>query len=143
MSEYLREISVRFAHCDPAARVFHARYFEMINSLVEDWFEDGLEASFPGLLYHRGIVTPTVHFTVDFPAASRFGDRMTYRLRVAKIGRSSCELEIDASCQGEMRLRAKQVLVFLDQKTQRATEIPVDVEKRMRLFLKDSEAAAD
>jgi 4-hydroxybenzoyl-CoA thioesterase len=141
MSVFLREISVRFAYCDPAARVFHARYFEMINSLVEDWFEDGLEASFPGLLYHRGIVTPTVHFTVDFPAASRFGDRMTYLLRVVKIGTSSCELEIEASCQGELRMRAKQILVFLDQKTQRATEIPVDIAKRMRHYLKEPAAA--
>ena len=43
----------------------------------------------------------------------------------------------EASCQGETRLRAKQVLVFLDQKTQRATEIPMDVAKRMRHYLKE------
>jgi acyl-CoA thioesterase FadM len=53
MAAYQREIPVRFGHCDPATFVFYPRYFEMINSFVEDWFEDGLEASFPGLCTTR------------------------------------------------------------------------------------------
>ena len=53
MTAYQREVLVRFAHCDPGGIVFYARYFEMINGVVEDWFEDALEASFSGLLYHR------------------------------------------------------------------------------------------
>ena len=80
MAAYQREIPVRFGHCDPATFVFYPRYFEMINSFVEDWFEDGLEASFPGLLYHKGLLAPTVHFTIDFPRPSRFGDRLTFKL---------------------------------------------------------------
>ncbi len=80
MPAFQREIPVRFGHCDPATIVFYPRYFEMISSLVEDWFQDGLEASAPGLMYHRGIVTPTVHFTVDFLNAAWFGDRLTFNL---------------------------------------------------------------
>ena len=134
MAAYQREIPVRFGHCDPATFVFYPRYFEMINSFVEDWFEDGLEASFPGLMYHKGILAPTVHFTIDFPKPSRFGDRLTFRLEVAKIGKTSCTLHVEASCQGEIRITAQQVLVFMEQAKRTAVPIPLDIAKRMRRF---------
>jgi 4-hydroxybenzoyl-CoA thioesterase len=135
MTAYQQEVSVRFGHCDPAAMVFYPRYFEMINSFVEDWFEDGLEASFPGLLYHKGIVAPTVHFTVDFTRASRFGDRLTFQLVVAKIGRTSVTLGIEASCQGESRMSVHQVLVFMEQAKRVPVPIPVDIARRMERFM--------
>jgi 4-hydroxybenzoyl-CoA thioesterase len=134
MAAFQREIPVRFGHCDPATFVFYPRYFEMINSFVEDWFEDGLEASFPGLMHHKGIVAPTVHFTIDFPNPSKFGDRLTFKLEVEKIGRSSCELAIEASCQGKLRLQARQILVFMDCVKRTALPIPVDVAKRLQRF---------
>jgi len=119
MAAYQREIPVRFGHCD---------------SFVEDWFEDGLEASFPGLMYHKGILAPTVHFTIDFPKPSRFGDRLTFRLEVVKIGKTSCTLNVEASCQGEIRIAARQVLVFMEQAKRTAVPIPIDIAKRMRRF---------
>lgn len=137
MAAYQQEISVRFGHCDPAAIVFYPRYFEMINSFVEDWFEDGLEASFPGLLYHKGIVAPTVHFTTEFPRPSRFGDRLTFQLEVEKIGKTSCTVQIRASCHGEARMTARQVLVFIDQARQVPVAIPLDIAKRMKRFAVD------
>jgi 4-hydroxybenzoyl-CoA thioesterase len=66
MAAFQREILVRFGHCDAAGWVFYPRYFEMVSDFVEDWFEDGLEASAPGLFHHKQILTPSVHFTVDF-----------------------------------------------------------------------------
>jgi hypothetical protein len=47
MAAFQREILVRFGHCDAAGWVFYPRYFEMVSDFVEDWFEDGLEASAP------------------------------------------------------------------------------------------------
>ena len=69
MSAFQREVLVRFGHCDAAGWVFYPRYFEMISDFVEDWFEDGLAASAPGLFHHKQIFTPSVHFTVDFRQA--------------------------------------------------------------------------
>jgi 4-hydroxybenzoyl-CoA thioesterase len=134
MTAFQREVPVRFGACDPATFVYYPRYFEMINAFVEDWFEDGLEASFPGLLYHKGILAPTVHFTIDFPRPSRFGDRLTFKLVVQKIGNSSCAIQIEASCQGEVRVIAQQMLVFMDATRRRPVPIPVDIAKRMRHF---------
>jgi 4-hydroxybenzoyl-CoA thioesterase len=141
MAAFQREVQVRFGACDPATFVYYPRYFEMINSFVEDWFEDGLEASFPGLMYHKGILAPTVHFTIDFPRPSRFGDRLTFTLEVTKIGRSSCELLVQASSQGEVRVAARQVLVFMDATKRSSVAIPLDIAKRMKHFLVSESAS--
>jgi 4-hydroxybenzoyl-CoA thioesterase len=134
MAAFQREILVRFGHCDAAGWVFYPRYFEMVSDFVEDWFEDGLEASAPGLFHHKQILTPSVHFTVDFEKPTRYGDRLTFNLWAMKVGRTSCELRIEASLGGELRMRVKQVLVFISAKTARATNIPPELVSRMHRF---------
>jgi 4-hydroxybenzoyl-CoA thioesterase len=141
MSAFQREILVRFSHCDAAGWVFYPRYFEMISDFVEDWFEDGLLASAPGLFHHKQVLTPSVHFTVDFLKPSRYGQRLTFNLWTVKLGRSSCELRIEASHQGDLRMRVKQVLVFIEAAQQRATPIPPELIARMERFAIEPAAA--
>ena len=138
MSAFQREILVRFGHCDAAGWVFYPRYFEMISDFVEDWFEDGLAASAPGLFHHKQILTPSVHFTVDFVKPTRYGDRLTFFLWTTRIGKTSCDLRIEASHQGELRMRVKQVLVFISATTSRSTPIPPELVSRMHRFEDDS-----
>jgi 4-hydroxybenzoyl-CoA thioesterase len=139
MAAFQREILVRFGHCDAAGWVFYPRYFEMISDFVEDWFEDGLAASAPGLFHHKQILTPSVHFTVDFLKPTRYGERLTFNLWTKKLGRTSCELRIEASHQGELRMRAQQILVFISAATARATAIPPELLSRMHRFAVDAE----
>src|ERR1700716_304712 len=139
MSAFQREILVRFGHCDAAGWVFYPRYFEMISDFVEDWFEDGLAASAPGLFHHKQILTPSVHFTVDFVKPTRYGDRLTFFLWTTRIGKTSCELRIEASHQGELRMRVKQVLVFISASTSRSTAIPPELVSRMHRFAVETE----
>jgi 4-hydroxybenzoyl-CoA thioesterase len=142
MATFQTEVPVRFGHCDPAGIVYYPRYFDMINDVVEDWFEDGIGTSFPGLMYHQGLTTPTVHFNVDFSAESRFGDRLTYRLNVKKVGKTSVETYIEASCQGTVRLKVKQVLVFIDIKTRKPTKIPDELHRKISRYKFDEESTA-
>jgi 4-hydroxybenzoyl-CoA thioesterase len=134
MPSFQREVLVRFGHCDAAGWVFYPRYFEMISDFVEDWFEDGLSASAPGLFHHKQLLTPSVHFTVDFQKPTRYGDRLTFTLWTKKIGRSSCDLLIEASFHGELRMRVQQTLVFISAATSRATPIPPEIVSRMQRF---------
>ena len=134
MSAFQREVLVRFGHCDAAGWVFYPRYFEMISDFVEDWFEDGLSASAPGLFHHKQLLTPSVHFTVDFHKPTQYGERLTFNLWAVKVGRTSCEVRIEASHQGELRMRVKQVLVFISAQRARATPIPPEIISRMHRF---------
>ena len=142
MSAFQREILVRFGHCDAAGWVFYPRYFEMISDFVEDWFEDGLAASAPGLFHHKQILTPSVHFTVDFIKPTRYGERLTFNLWAVKARTTSCELRIEASHQGELRMRAKQVLVFISAASARATPIPPEIISRIQRFAVEAGPAA-
>ena len=141
MSAYQREVLVRFAHCDPAGIVFYARYFEMINGVVEDWFEDALETSFSGLLFHRNLATPTVHFNVDFTGRSVMGDRLTFETTVTRFGTSSFDLKHDVSCQGELRMRVHQTLLFTDANANSSHPIPEDLKRRMERYYVPEKAA--
>ena len=112
MSAFQREILVRFGHCDAAGWVFYPRYFEMISDFVEDWFEDGLEASAPGLFHHKQILTPSVHFTVDFEKPTRYGDRATARATaippelVSRMHRFAVQVEQSPPKRRRSRIRA-------------------------------------
>ncbi len=105
---YRRVIPIEFCHCDPAGIVFYPRYFEMINSVIENFFLEELDYSFARVVA-GGCGVPTVHAEVDFRAPSRLGDRVEWRLEIAELGRSSVRFRLAA----EDRLSAEMVLVWL------------------------------
>jgi 4-hydroxybenzoyl-CoA thioesterase len=110
MASFEREIVVRMQHVDAAGIVFYPRYFEMVVQLIEDWFADGLGVDFHALHAVRGVGVPTVHVDIEFRRPSRLGDRLRFSLALLKLKRTSLMLGIGASCQGEKRLRLRQVL---------------------------------
>jgi acyl-CoA thioesterase FadM len=63
-------------------------------------------------------------------------------LWAVKVGRASCELRIEASLGGELRMRVKQVLVFISVSTSRATEIPPELVSRIHRFMVDAAPAS-
>jgi 4-hydroxybenzoyl-CoA thioesterase len=54
--------------------------------------------------------TPTVHLTCNFSKPSFFGDMLTFRLIVTKVGRSSVTIEHTVSCGDQLRWSGHQVL---------------------------------
>ena len=105
---------VRFQHCDPAGIVFYPRYFEMINSVVEDWFEEVVGRDFRQLHVTAGTSVPTAALETRFDAPSRLGEQLCFRLIPVKVGRTSLTLQITAHCGGERRLISDTTLVFVD-----------------------------
>ncbi len=129
------EITVRFAHVDAAGIVFYPRYLEMVNETVERWFEEALGVSFRELHLKRRHGTPTKHIAVDFLKPSRLGDKLTFSLRVAKIGRSSFDLEIDCACGGEARFKAAITLVYTAVDPLAPAPLPDDLRQSMMAFV--------
>ncbi|MBF57512.1 acyl-CoA thioesterase [Halomonas sp. FeN2] len=105
---------VRFQHCDPAGIVFYPRYFEMINSVVEDWFEEIVQSDFNQLHVESGTGVPTAAIDTQFHAPSRLGERLTFELAVQTVGRSSLTLQITAYCGEQKRLTSNSTLVYVD-----------------------------
>jgi 4-hydroxybenzoyl-CoA thioesterase len=110
--EFTLQQKVRFQHCDPAGIVFYPRYFEMINTTVEEWFAQRLGIPFETLHGSLRAAVPTVSVTVNFHAPSRHGDVLEFQLRPTRIGRSTVALSIEAYCGAERRLSMESTLVF-------------------------------
>ncbi len=124
---YVTHAQVRFAHVDPAGIVFYPRYFEMLNGALEDYFADVVGTDFARMHIRRRIGVPTVKLESEFVAVSRLGDHLDFTVHVERVGRSSAELDIAARCAGELRFRARLVIVCMDLDAGRAFAWPDDL----------------
>ncbi|MEJ6006713.1 thioesterase family protein [Paucibacter sp. AS339] len=130
---YQRQQLVRFGHCDPAGIVFYPRYFEMLNALVEDWFTEGLGVDYAQLLGPRRVGMPTVHLASEFKRVSRMGERLTQRVAIRKLGRTSLTLNVhfDGPAHSPQlddgRVAFEQVLVCTSLDTHKSEPFPQDL----------------
>ena len=90
---FIKQEKIRFKHVDYAGIVFYPRFLEMLNDLVEDWFEEALERPFSKMHETNGI--PTVDLKVQFKNAARLGENLTKKLWVKELKNSSliCSFE--------------------------------------------------
>ncbi len=84
---FTKKEKIRFKHVDYAGIVFYPRFLEMLNDLVEDWFEEALDRPFSKIHETNGI--PTVDLKVQFKKAARLGEVLTKSLWVKNIGDAS------------------------------------------------------
>lgn len=85
-----------FQHCDPAGIVFYPRYFEMLNWMVERFFDEAVGWPFSQMhsLDRRGI--PAVSVSAEFRSPARLGDVLDWQLTVRSVGRASAAIDLTA-----------------------------------------------
>ena len=111
---YVIDRKVEFQHCDPAGIVFFPRYFEMLNSVIEEWFDTKLDYSFQAMHMRDGKGVPTAEISTKFVLPSRLGDVLNFCIDIKKAGSSSLEIEVEIHCKNTRRVQIKQILVFID-----------------------------
>ncbi len=84
---FTKQEKIRFKHIDYAGIVFYPRFLEMLNDLVEDWFEEALERPFSKMHQTNGI--PTVDLKVQFKNPARIGEILIKKLWVSQLKTSS------------------------------------------------------
>ncbi len=129
---FVRQVPIRFSHCDPAGIVFFPQYLVMFNQLVEDWFNEGLRVPYAQMIEHRRIGLPIVRLECDFKSVSRMGDLVSMSLAVERAGVRSLGLALECRGGGALRVASRQVLVFTDLATHRSIEMPGDVRSRLQ-----------
>ncbi|RXR18978.1 acyl-CoA thioesterase [Flavobacterium amnicola] len=87
MKYFIKEQKIKFKHIDYAGIVFYPRFLEMLNDLVEDWFEEALDRPFHKMHQSNGI--PTVDLKVQFKKAARLGETIIKELWVKELRSSS------------------------------------------------------
>ncbi len=114
MAAFRYPIRVMFQHCDPAGIVFYPRYFEMINEVVETFFDEAVGWSFRQMHGVERIGVPMGRITTEFRAASRLGDVLDWTFVVTRVGGASLDFDLRAACDGEARLDTTGTLVLVD-----------------------------
>jgi 4-hydroxybenzoyl-CoA thioesterase len=111
---YERLIQIEFNHCDPAGIVFYPRYFEMVNSVIENFFADVVGRSFAQM--HNGAENgvPTVAIETSFQRPSRLGDKVLFSLKIEKIGGSSLQMLIEGRGPEGPRLTVRITVAWID-----------------------------
>ncbi len=135
-STFTRERTIRFSDCDPAGIVFYPQYFVMFNGLVEDWFNDALNISYPSLIMVRRMGLPTVHLDANFRSISKMGDRICMRLAVERMGGKSIRLHLQClnADDGQLRMETKLTMVTTSLETHQAITIPDDIRQAIAVF---------
>ena len=133
---YERLIQIEFNHCDPAGIVFYPRYFEMVNSVVENFFADVVGRSFAQMHLGQGNGAPTVRIEAEFVAPSRLGEKVLFTLEIVKLGGASAEFSIRALLGEEERMRLRLTLVWIE--GGRAAPWPDEMRARMVTFMEEA-----
>ena len=104
--QFIKQEKVRFQHIDYAGIVFYPRFLEMLNGLVEDWFEEALDRPFSKMHDPRQSRTgqgqtngiPTVDLKIQFKNAARLGEILTKKIWVKELKNSSiiCGFEFES-----------------------------------------------
>jgi len=110
---YTRPIRIEFNHCDPAGIVFYPRYFEMTNSVAENFFRDVARHPYEAMM-QNGQGVPTARIEVNFRAPSRLGEVLDWSLEILRLGGSAIDMRIEANGAGIHRLTADLTLVQVD-----------------------------
>ncbi len=131
---FVKQEKIRFQHVDYAGIVFYPRFLEMLNCLVEDWFEEALGRPFSQMHETNGI--PTVDLKVQFKKAARLGEILTKKLWVKKLGGASilCGFSFE-DAQGSVCLEGEVTLVNVtindDRKDIKATPFNEEIKNKI------------
>jgi 4-hydroxybenzoyl-CoA thioesterase len=123
-----------FGDCDISGTAYYPSYLNILNGVVEEfWTEIGYP--WHEIIWRDRWGTPTVHLTCNFAKPSKFGDRLTFRLTVVKVGRSSLTIDHTVHSGPEPRWSGHQVLAasWLDSHT--SMPWPEEVRAKLLSFL--------
>ena len=112
---------LRFGDCDISGTAYYPAYMNILNGVIEEFW------SVIGWPWG----TPTVHLSCDFSKPSLFGEKLTFRLYVMKVGKSSLRLRHIILFEEEVRWTGEQVLAasWLDKHTSMLW--PIDVKTKL------------
>ncbi|MFV0387088.1 acyl-CoA thioesterase [Paracoccus sp. (in: a-proteobacteria)] len=137
---YHRKVQVEFNHCDPAGIVFYPRYFEMTNSVVENFFAEAMGYPFRRMHLEESTGVPTVRIEAEFQAPSRLGDILDFTLRIDRIGTSSAALLLRAEGDGQQRLQVVLTIVWVGPGG-KALPWPQEIREKMTAFKEQSDGS--
>lgn len=117
---------VRFSDCDPAGIVYTARFVDIMNGVVEDFFSGALGTSYHDYI-RSGVGLGYAKADCDFFRPGIMGDTLDYSVLVGRIGNASVALTIHGHRGDEEVVRGRFVLVTTSLRLHRPIPIPTEL----------------
>jgi len=128
-------LKVRFGDIDHAGIAYYPNLYHYLHIAFEEFFENHVGIPYPDLLDKERVGFPTVSVTTDFDEPIRYGDILTIRITVSRIGISSAEFLFEAAKTegGAPCMVSRQTVVAVDMSTFRPIPIPPRLKERFAL----------
>ena len=128
-----RSVQIEWGHCDPAGIVFNPRFFEYFDWSTALLFERALGMTKPEMLQHyRAAGIPLVETRAKFLRPCRYGESVDITSTVARLGRSSFDVEHCIHNGGALAVEGFETRVWTgrdpaDPSRMTATPLPADI----------------
>ncbi len=124
---FLFQTRIRYIDTDTSGRIHYTAMFRYFES-AEIEFMRSLGIVYMGHEFNF----PRVHVECDFKLALRHDDLIEIEVCLTKLGRSSVRFEFRTTRAGEVAATGVIVVACMNQKTQRAMQIPEEVREKLR-----------
>jgi 4-hydroxybenzoyl-CoA thioesterase len=129
---YTTNLKVRFGDIDHAGIAYYPNLFHYLHIAFEEFFESHVGIPYPDLLDRDRIGFPTVRVATEFLEPIRYGDILSIRITVPRIGISSADILFEATKQEATSpcFVSRQTVVAVDMGTFRPVPIPPPLKER-------------
>ncbi|WP_346077405.1 thioesterase family protein [Gordonia cholesterolivorans] len=131
---------VRYHETDTQTFLFNARYMELADVAMTEWFR-AIGHPYPGLL-DDGLDPSVVKAEITFSRPAKFDDVIDVDVTCLSVGRSSFSLRFAMSRGGEPVSEVRLVYVNVDTATERSRPLPESVAHTLRGLAEPSPTAA-
>lgn len=121
-------------HCDPAGIVFTPQYFNLFIEVVEDWFGEALNYSFPEMVGKQRQGLPAMRIMARFRKPSYHGDDLQFFVSVLKLRRNNALVSIVARSGGEIRCEIEILFGFAALETGGLTTWPEQLYQNLKAY---------
>lgn len=130
------EFTIRFGEIDYARVVYYPRFFHLYHQTFEEWFSQALGAPYPDLVVGENLGFPAVRIESEFRNPLSYGDKISVRLELEKIGAKSltCHYTIVRLSDGAVAASARITTVAVDNDSFESVEIPAQWRQRFEAF---------
>ncbi len=119
------KIKVRFSDVDRAGIAYYPRVVHWLHVAFEEFWEGFVGAPYAAVLERENLGFPAVDLHVEFVRPTRFGEVLTVRVAVERIGRTSSTFRYDVlGPTGDERVRARVTVVCVALDTLKPTALP-------------------
>jgi 4-hydroxybenzoyl-CoA thioesterase len=129
---YETSVKVRFGDIDHAGIAYYPNLYHDLHIAFEEFFENHVGIPYPDLLDKERIGFPTVRVSTDFMRPIRYGEILSIRITVPRIGTSSADILFEATTGASASpcLVSRQTVVAVDMRTFRPIPIPPRLKER-------------